>query len=123
MRAFVQARDATTERGADERAFLAVHDATDSGTGPGGPTDDQCALAPRPMRTRRATPRLVRRAVHHWPIRAAVNAGDSGHSFAADEPVANDGMLARPARQDERSGERLNATEESQHTGGRQQQS
>src|SRR5207247_528755 len=107
----VEAGHTATERGANERAFLALDDAADAGAGAGRSADDERALPPRPMRARRATRRLVpytrrRRAGH-----AVGDACDSRDGLAANEPHTNDRVLARPAGHDDGIRERLNAAE------------
>src|SRR5712692_7732434 len=109
MRAFVQAGRSAAEGGANQRAFLTVDDPADSRAGAGAAADDQRGLAPWAVRARGPILRDFLRAIWARTVRAAAHALDSGDRFAADERVAHDRVLTRPAGDDDRRRERLGA--------------
>src|SRR5205809_593853 len=118
MRAFIKARDAAAERGANQRTLPAVDDPADSRAGAGAAADDQRGLSPRPVRARGAMPRDVPGAIRDGTVSvtirdvtvpAAARALDSRDSLATDERVAHDRVLSRSAGDDDRPRERVGA--------------
>jgi amino acid adenylation domain-containing protein len=101
-RAFVKARDASTEGGADERAFLAVHESADAGAGRRAPADHERGLSPRSMASLGAVADDGACAIDSRTVSAATHAFDLRDGLTAHERVADNRVLARSARHDDR---------------------
>jgi hypothetical protein len=98
VRALIEARHTSAERGADQRALLTVYDAADASARTGAPADDERRLSPRSMASLGAVTHDVVSAIDSRTVCAARDAFDLRDGLAAHEGVTDNRVLARPAR-------------------------